>query len=117
MAVLIIEDDDEIREIMAEMLGDRGYDVVTARNGEEGLEALRAAAQFCVVLLDLMMPVMDGWTLRAEMLADPALASIPVVVISGAADLESRASQLKAASVLTKPVRFPVLLDQVRAHC
>lgn len=117
MSVLIIEDDDEIREILAEMLTDKGYPVITARNGVEGLTAMRSSLLPCVVLLDLMMPVMDGWALRREMLADPKLAQIPVVVVSGAADLESKASQLKAACVLTKPVKWPVLLDSVRAHC
>ena len=91
--------------------------LVTARNGAEELAALRAGPAPCVVLLDLMMPVMDGWILRAEMLADPALAQIPVVVVSGAADLESKTSQLKAARVLTKPVKWPVLLDSVRVYC
>jgi CheY-like chemotaxis protein len=115
--ILIIEDDDDIREILAEMLTDRGYPVVTACNGAEGLAAMRAGPVPCMVLLDLMMPIMDGWTLRAEMLADPALAQIPVVVVSGAADLESKTSELKAARVLTKPVKWPVLLDSVRAYC
>ena len=117
MTVLIIEDDDEIREILAEMLSERGYPVATARNGVEGLAVLRSSMPPCVVLLDLMMPVMDGWALRAEMLADPALAHIPVVVVSGAADLEQKTSQLHAACVITKPVKWPVLLDSVRAYC
>ena len=117
MTVLIIEDDDEIREILAEMLAERGYPVATARNGVEGLAALRSGDPPCVVLLDLMMPVMDGWTVRAEMLADPALAHIPVVVVSGAADLEQKSSQLQAARVITKPVKWPVLLESVRTYC
>ena len=117
MSILIVEDDEEIREILAEMLTERGYTVITARDGAEGLAAMREAPGPCVVLLDLMMPVMDGWALRAEMLADPALAKIPVVVVSGASDLERRSSRLQAASVLTKPVKWPVLLESVRAYC
>jgi CheY-like chemotaxis protein len=119
MGVLIVEDDDEIRELLAEMLSDRGYSVVTARNGQEGLTLLRnrSAAPPCVILLDLMMPVMDGWKMRAEMLADPALASIPVVIVSGAADVNDNNNDLKAVRVLTKPVIWPVLLESVRAHC
>lgn len=116
-AILIVEDDDEIREILAEMLVDRGYSVVTARNGQEGLEAMRIPPAPCVVLLDLMMPIMDGWQLRKEMLADPALASIPVVIVSGVTDVEDKSSSLKAAGILTKPVRWPVLLASVRAYC
>jgi CheY-like chemotaxis protein len=115
--VMIVEDDDEIRELLAEMLADGGYEVSTARNGEEALALLRSSPRPGVILLDLMMPVMDGWQMRAEMLADPALADIPVVVVSGAADLGGDGHALKASRVLTKPVKWPVLLESVRAHC
>lgn len=116
-ALLIVEDDDEIRELLAEMLTDRGYLVRTARNGQEGLDLLRGGMHPNLVLLDLMMPIMDGWKMRAEMLADPKLAAIPVVIISGAADvLDSGIESLAAVRVLTKPVKWPVLLESVRAH-
>ena len=115
-AVMIVEDDDEIRELLAEMLGDRGYLVSTARHGKDALELLRTKAHPNVVLLDLMMPVMDGWQMRAEMLADPKLATIPVIIVSGAADVQDGTEMLKAARVLTKPVKWAVLLDSVRAH-
>jgi CheY-like chemotaxis protein len=114
--ILIVEDDDEIRELLAEMLGDRGYVVSTARHGKDALELLRTKPEPNVVLLDLMMPVMDGWQLRAEMLADPKLATIPVIIVSGAADLQDGSEMLKAARVLTKPVKWPVLLESVRNH-
>ncbi len=113
-AVMIVEDDDEIRELLAEMLADRGYLVSTARHGKDALELLRAKPQPNIVLLDLMMPVMDGWQLRAEMLADPKLASIPVIIVSGAADLQDGSEMLKAARLLTKPVKWPVLLECLR---
>ena len=115
-AVLIVEDDDEIRELLAEMLTDRGFFVSTARHGKEALELLRTTPLPNVVLLDLMMPIMDGWQMRAEMLADPKLAAIPVIIVSGAADMQDGSDLLKAARVLTKPVKWPVLLDSVRAH-
>lgn len=116
-AILIVEDDDDIREILAEMLIDTGYQVVTARNGREGLEHLRASSPPpALVLLDLMMPVMDGWQLRKEMLSDPALAGIPVVVISGAADVETTSATLEAQRILTKPVKWPVLLESVKTY-
>jgi len=115
-AIMIVEDDDEIRDLLAEMLADRGYLVSTARHGKDALELLRTTPQPNVVLLDLMMPVMDGWQLRAEMLADPKLAGIPVIIVSGAADLQDGIGMLKAARVLTKPVKWPVLLASVRAH-
>jgi CheY-like chemotaxis protein len=116
-AVLIVEDDDEIREILAEMLTDRGYRVLTAANGQEALAQLRDAGPPCIILLDLMMPVMDGWQLRAELLADPTFAGVPVVVVSGAADLHDRVDVLRAAKVLTKPVKWPALLECVQTLC
>lgn len=115
-AVMIVEDDDEIRELLAEMLADRGYLVSTARHGKDALELLRTKPQPNIVLLDLMMPVMDGWQMRAEMLADANLAAIPVIIVSGAADLQDGSELLKAARVLTKPVKWPVLLDSLRDH-
>lgn len=116
-AVMIVEDDDEIRELMAEMLADNGYTVVTARNGQEALSLLRSTPPPCILLLDLMMPVMDGWQLRAEMLADAELAKIPVVVVSGAADVQDTAASLRVERILTKPVKWPVLLSSVQGHC
>lgn len=115
-AVLIIEDEDEIRELLAEMLSDHGFTVSTARNGVEGLRALRTAALPNIVLLDLLMPLMDGWQVRAEMLADRALAGIPVVILSGASDVLDGSEVLEAARVLIKPVKWPVLLECVQAH-
>ena len=115
-SVMIVEDDDEIRELLAEMLADRGFLVTTARHGKDALELLRTKTHPNVVLLDLMMPVMDGWQMRAEMLADSKLADIPVIIVSGAADVQDGSDMLKAARVLTKPVKWPVLLEAVRTH-
>lgn len=115
-SILIVEDDDEIRDLLAEMLADTGFIVTTARNGREGLEQLRSGPRPDVVLLDLMMPVMDGWQLRAEMLADPELAKIPVIIVSGAADMQDDGTSLAASRILTKPVKWPVLLESIRVH-
>ncbi len=117
MTILIVEDDDEIRELLSEMLTDKGYAVLTASDGEGALEVLRGSPAPCLIVLDLMMPKMDGWTLRTNLLADPALAAIPVVVLSGAADLRGGATGLQAAKVLTKPVKWHTFLDVVREHC
>jgi CheY-like chemotaxis protein len=107
--ILLVEDEDEIREDLALILREEGYMVVTAANGREGHERLRAGPLPSVVLLDLMMPVMSGWELRAEMLADPGLARIPVVVVSGAV-IQDGAS-LQAAAYLKKPFQIDALLD------
>ena len=114
--ILVVEDDVEIRELLAEMLADAGYRVEVAANGAEGLKRL-AQERPCVVILDLMMPVMDGWQLRQRMLADPALSDIPVIIVSGAADLPDTTAPLAARHVFAKPVRWPTLLAAVQAHC
>jgi CheY-like chemotaxis protein len=115
--VLIVEDDEDIRELLAEMLQDHGYEVHQASNGAEALDELQKAEKPNVVLLDLMMPIMDGWEFRARMLRDPELVDIPVVVVSGAADLQESVRPLRAARVLTKPVKWPALLETVKACC
>src|SRR5687767_8046338 len=74
--VLVIEDDDLVNAALCALLGDEGYDVVSARHGAEALAILRAAAPPDVILLDLMMPVMDGWEFRAAQKVEPLLASI-----------------------------------------
>jgi CheY-like chemotaxis protein len=82
--IVLIEDDDGIRETMAALLEDEGYVVVQASNGVDGLARMREAQELCLVLLDLWMPLLNGWQLLAEMRADAQLASVPVVVISAA---------------------------------
>lgn len=116
MPVLVVEDDEEIRELVAELLRDAGFDVDTAKNGQVALDHMAHIGVPAVMILDLMMPVMDGWELRRRMLADPALRGIPVIVVSGAADLAEAAESLEAARIFTKPVRFQLLLAEVKAH-
>lgn len=80
--VLIVEDDDEIRRGMECLLHGAGYASVSAANGRDALELLRRGHRVKAILLDLMMPVMDGWAFRREQLRDPRLANIPVIVLS-----------------------------------
>jgi CheY-like chemotaxis protein len=115
--VLVVEDDPDIRATLCEALEDHGYSAVGAGNGAEALDYLRsAAARPCLILLDLMMPVMDGQTFRTEQRADAALADIPVVVISAYRDVEKQANEL-STEFLPKPVRLDVLLETARKHC
>jgi CheY-like chemotaxis protein len=108
--IVIVEDDDGIRETMGALLAEEGFSVVQAANGAEGLAALRAAADPCLVLLDLWMPVMNGWQMLAEMRADARLARVPVLVISAAGDLTPPEG---AAAFLRKPIRLETLLENV----
>jgi CheY-like chemotaxis protein len=115
--VLVVEDDPDIRATICEALEDHGYATAGASNGVEALEYLRSGAEKpCLILLDLMMPVMDGQTFRAEQRADPALADIPVVVISAYRDVDKHAADL-ATEYLAKPVRLDTLLETARKHC
>jgi CheY-like chemotaxis protein len=101
--VLVVEDEDAVGQIVVDTLADEGYEVRRARNGREGLELLDDWRPD-VILLDLMMPVMDGWAFRAEQCrrGGPA-AAVPVVVISGTRDARARAADLGAVAAITKP--------------
>jgi CheY-like chemotaxis protein len=116
--VLVVDDDADIRESMELALGLRGYAVVTAANGHQALSWLRGGQpRPCLILLDLMMPEMNGFELMAHLLADPMLAAIPVVVITGGgAAVEQRAERLYF-DVLRKPVELASLVATVGRFC
>jgi CheY-like chemotaxis protein len=111
--IVLVEDDEGIRDTMAALLEDEGYVVLQATNGVDGLERMRQADGLCLVLLDLWMPLMNGWQLLAEMKADPALAPVPVVVISAAGE---QPPPMGAAAFLRKPVRLETLLEAISTH-
>ena len=111
--IVLVEDDDAIRETMAALLVDEGFAVAQAANGELGLAELRAARDPCLVLLDLWMPVMNGWQMLAELRADERLRHIPVVVVSAAGQLPPPKG---AQAFLRKPIKLETLLDTVEEH-
>jgi CheY-like chemotaxis protein len=116
--VLVVEDDREIRDTLIEILGEHGYAATGAADGLEGLAALRGPGDRpCLILLDLMMPRMDGRGFRAAQLADPALAAIPVVVLSAYRDVDVDAREMQVSEHLRKPVRLGDLLRVLRTHC
>ena len=112
--VLIVEDDDDLRDMMAQMLTLEGFDAAAVANGREALEYLHSASPPNVILLDLMMPVMDGWEFRRQQKADPALAPVPVIVLSA---LDPARAAVDATAFMKKPLDFDRLLELVRAHC
>jgi CheY-like chemotaxis protein len=115
--VLVVDDDRDIRDSLVEVLEDQGYLALGAANGVEALEVMRTSAKLpCLILLDLMMPMMDGWEFRAAQLANPAWTQIPVIVISAYADVDAQARAL-AAEHLRKPLAARLLLEAVRRHC
>ena len=112
--VLVVEDDPDIRELVSEMLAQDGYVVAEAANGQEALDFLRTHEGPCVVLLDLMMPVLSGPELLEIMAEDERLASYPVVVVSAVAD---RGSAPGVQKFLRKPVSSDVLRAVVAEYC
>ena len=101
--VLIVEDEDAVGAVVADVLADEGYEVRRARNGREGLDVLQAWLPRLIVL-DLMMPEMDGWTFRAEQRRlGGQVAAVPVIVLSGAREARARAGELGAVQAISKP--------------
>jgi signal transduction histidine kinase len=113
MRLLLVEDDSSIRLALIDMLEDEGFAVVAAVNGRDALDELRSAPPPDAILLDLMMPVMDGWEFRVEQRSDPRLAGIPLLAMS--ADLSAKARAIAADAYLRKPIDFPELLRQLHA--
>jgi CheY-like chemotaxis protein len=115
--VLLIEDDGDLREALSQILRDEGYEVVGAAHGREALDKLRGGQRPCVILLDLTMPVMNGWQFRAEQREDPVLSRIPVIVISAGHDLPAQLTVLGLEEYVRKPIRLETLLDSLARHC
>jgi len=114
--VMIVDDDVDIREGLADALADHGYRAVHAANGAEALAHLRRGVRPDVILLDIMMPVMDGWAFRAAQADDASIADIPVVVLSAHALARGAAFEMGVAAFLNKPVRLESLLATLRRH-
>ncbi len=111
--VLLVEDDEDFRDLLAGILQTKGYEVVLAGNGAEALALMKGGLRPCIILLDLMMPVMDGWTFRQAQLADPAIASIPVIVLSAVSDYSRPISGL----MMRKPGNIPLIAREIDTHC
>jgi CheY-like chemotaxis protein len=111
--VLLIEDEEELRDSMREALELKGYTVVAARDGHEALEQLDRLENICVVLLDLIMPRVDGWAFFAKMRERESHAAVPVIVHSSA----PKKAPAGVARVLAKPLMFDQLLSTVQEFC
>ena len=112
--VLLVEDDDDERDALAALLEQEDYCVLQAPNGAEALKLLESQPGQCqLILLDLMMPVMNGWDFRKLQKRKAALADIPVVLMSAGAQIAFAVEDLDAAGYVTKPVEFSDLLKKV----
>src|SRR5690242_1365181 len=111
-SILIVEDDDLIRRAVQMVLEWEGFRVDCATNGQEALDYLWAGHRPCLIVLDVMMPVLDGEQFRKEQLRDPSLASIPVIIVSAA----DSALAIDAVHHVRKPFEVQELLDAIRDH-
>jgi CheY-like chemotaxis protein len=117
--ILVIDDDPDLREVIEQLLQLEGYQVVTAENGQAALEQLAHGDgdRPGLILLDLMMPVMDGWEFRHRQADDPRIASIPVIVLSAAHNGQQKARNLGVAGFMQKPVEFDRLIETAHQYC
>src|SRR3954468_15250280 len=113
--VLIVEDDDEVRPMMEVMLAVEGYQTMVAANGQEELDQL-AVRRPSLILLDIEMPVMDGYKFRAIQLQDPRLAEVPVICLS-AGECKDAIERQTGVPCLSKPATVAAVLAAVRTVC
>jgi CheY-like chemotaxis protein len=114
--VLVVDDDGPILDSLGEILAEEGYAVALARNGQEALAYLAANPVPDCILLDVMMPVMNGYEFRKAQLRDPRLAAIPTLLLT-AGHVDGRVADLRLSGWLRKPINLPVLLTSVQRHC
>ena len=116
--VVVVEDDELIRDSLLEILEEHGYGAVGAADGREALDKLaKLDSPPCLIVLDLMMPIMDGREFRRRQLEDPALKQIPVVIISAFRDIDEIAKELAPAGHFKKPLKLQEFLHIVQTHC
>ncbi len=111
--ILLVDDDVDSTEALAELLSREGFAVDCGENGREALDYLAHSKPPCLIILDLIMPVMSGWEFRQRQQSDPRLKSLPVVVVSATGPMKG----LKANAVLQKPVDVRHLMHVVRENC
>lgn len=114
MNVLVVDDQEAIRATLRTALDDEGFTVETAANGKEALDILERWKP-CVILLDLMMPVMDGWTFREEQRRTGS--TVPVVLLSAAGRLDEHERSLGAAATITKPFDIDRVISTIERVC
>jgi CheY-like chemotaxis protein len=115
--ILVVDDDTAIRETLRAILEDEGYPVAVAANGREALEVLEAAGPPALCIIDLVMPVMNGWELCAELARRPALAAVPVLLVSANSRLDAGPVSLETLHLMQKPISFDRLLEYVERYC
>ncbi|MEY4513744.1 MAG: chemotaxis protein CheY [Pseudomonadota bacterium] len=113
---MVVDDDRDVREAISGLLRDHDFDVLSAENGQDALVQLRARPQVRAIVLDVMMPVMNGATFRGEQLADPLLGPIPLILLTGRSDSAPLAAAMGASVCLNKPVSSEDLLRALSCY-
>jgi len=115
--VLVIDDAEDVCVALTELLEEEGFAVRTARDGREALDLLLGGLRPCAILLDLMMPGMNGWDFRAKQMRVPELAAIPVAVLSASYNAKSTLAQLGDIDFFAKPAPTSAIVAFVKRHC
>ena len=113
-SILVVEDNIDIQESLKATLEIEGYKVFTADNGREALDQLAKIPTPCLILLDLMMPVMNGWEFAEEIGKDIMLSSIPIVVVTAIGDANKSP---KTDGYIPKPINYEALISTVKKYC
>lgn len=117
MCVLVVDDEYYIRDVLIAFLLDAGYDAAGARDGRDAIDCLHEhPGRFGLVLLDVMMPHMTGWELLQRVRSDPALATLPVILMTAAENVHQQALEQGATDYMPKPIDLDVLLDIVEYY-
>jgi len=116
LPLMIVDDDDDLRDALADIMTAQGYEVAAFGDARAALTALEGGVTPFLILLDLMMPGMSGWEFRAAQLENPTLASIPVVVMTAAGHLNDAARRLSNVEVLHKPFTFEILMPVIARY-
>jgi CheY-like chemotaxis protein len=115
--ILIVEDDAALREALSQVLSDEGYDLLSARDGLEAVNCLKKGHRPDIILLDLSMPVVNGWEFRMFQKRDPELAHIPVILITAGGYSREEVAWLEPSALISKPLDLPRLLSTIRRFC
>ena len=112
--ILIVDDDHDVRRALTELLEEEGYSVAGAANGRAALELMRSGVRPSLILLDLMMPGMNGWDFRSVQMRDPELRAVPVVIVTASGfSPEAIRTQLGPIELVPKPIQPAILLDVI----
>ena len=115
--VLVIDDDEDVRVALTELLEEEDFAATTAKDGREALDLLLGGFRPCAILLDLMMPGMNGWDFRMEQMRVPELAEIPVAVLSASFNAKSTLAQFGDIEFFAKPAPTSEIIAFVKRHC